>query len=271
MFWVEEDGCDWSGEDEVVAEASDDGTFYLPTPVTPARANHSYNGVLFEVEVPAKALEEVVVQGIVCGGEIGRFQIFLHRGQRMAELSRQAEYRWSRNWEKISEGELAADWRGLMLPLHNHVRIAPGEAVVFYVHSSLENDLGIAYQSYSTSRPIVADDNISIYPGYARIGSIPFDDEDMRHHHAWWRPGRGLAGGIQYRCIRKQWSCELHMEFPSTAFRTAVFTFLMIAQLRPESLPGQLPTEALWMILEQLDWRDWPRDDRVPSRRRSIE
>ena len=106
------------------------------------------------------------------------------------------------------------------------------------------------------SQRIVGDGNISIYPGQARVGPDPFNNErEEQNFWGWYRGPRGLAGAIRYRCIRRKWSPELHGMFPS-AFQDVVMTIHMIAMLREECGLSHLPLETLWMIVEKLDWRD---------------
>jgi hypothetical protein len=50
------------------------GEVVLRTAIPPQHANHSFNGLLFDVR--ATGIEDVVLRGVVVGGEIGRYNIY---------------------------------------------------------------------------------------------------------------------------------------------------------------------------------------------------
>ena len=45
----------------------------------------------------------------------------------------------------------------------------------FYCHSSLQDDLGIQYQSYNKNDVVAEDDYLRVHPGLGHTGSEPFD------------------------------------------------------------------------------------------------
>ena len=47
----------------------------LTTPVTPSQSNHSYNGILFDVQ--AKGPHEVIIKSLCVGGMLGRVRVFV--------------------------------------------------------------------------------------------------------------------------------------------------------------------------------------------------
>jgi hypothetical protein len=96
-----------------------------------------------------------------------------------------------------------------------------------YCHSSLPDDLGIQYQSYSQNAVVAQDDFVSILPGLGHTGNEPFDD-----HHGWYRSYRGLAGTIKYHAKWKGWNCNEHYQF-STPLKDAVMTMLLAEKRSP--------------------------------------
>jgi len=99
---------------------------------------------------------------------------------------------------------------------------------------------------------VAKDPCVCVYPGQARCGIQPFEEPDQ--YGGWWRSVRGFSGTIVYRAIKKVWSPKTHKEFPPK-FRRIVLVLFMLCE-RPDCIFHQLPPEALFQILESMEW-DW--------------
>merc|ERR1711991_551674 len=173
-------------------------------------------------------------------------------------------YKSDTDWTLAGSGTHETARRGANLPLEQPLEVQPGDTAAIYIHTTGQHDRGIAYQSYSRlDQRIAGDENLTLYPGQARIGSNPFAVVEGQEVEAaglwgWYRAPRGLAGAVRYRCRRRRWTPESHVVFPAP-FRAAVETVMQIATLRETSPWSRLPLETIFHIFEQLDWRDWPR------------
>ena len=117
------------------------------------------------------------------------------------------------------------------IKFNRSVVLQPHQKRALYCHSSLPDDLGIQYQSYSRDQIIAEDQFISLLPGLGHTGSEPFDD-----HHGWYRSYRGLAGTVKYHAKWKGWSPLEHRIFPRH-LQDAVMTMLM-CEKRESSNPN---------------------------------
>merc|ERR1711991_797251 len=125
-------------------------------------------------------------------------------------------YKSDTDWTLAGSGTHETAWRGANLPLEQPLEVQPGDTAAIYIHTTGQHDRGIAYQSYSRlDQRIAGDENLTLYPGQARIGSNPFAVVEGQEVEAaglwgWYRAPRGLAGAVRYRC-RRPWrlSCRL--------------------------------------------------------------
>lgn len=90
------------------------------------------------------------------------------------------------------------------------VKLLPGSKVGVYIHSSLPDDLGIQYQSYTQGTDIVGlSEHLVIWPGLGHTSNIPFDDQE-----GWYRSWRGFCGAVGYKANLKGWTTAEHHKFP---------------------------------------------------------
>ena len=220
-----------------------EGRLRLATRVRPSNANHSFNGIMFDLQ--NIGIDDVLVAGLCFGGEIGNYQIFAHMEGSCLECVRDADA-----WKLIDEG--------FSNPSPNHfveiaapIRLSAGKIMALYVHSSLQNDRGIMYNAYRGPE-CGANDDLRILSGVARLGVTPFGAG------GWYRQNRGFAGTVEYRRCRLTWNFRDHKRF-SLEMRRAIFTMLLCHN-RSDCIVSLLPYECLYHILEHLYWRDWPQD-----------
>ena len=188
----------------------------LDTPVQPRQADHSYNGVVFDIE--ASSCHEITVTSIWLGGMLGKVRAFTmataepwHKGDFQRKIRRCGwnninDVLSAEDWKEVGCQRLAAAWNGTReLVLDAPVRIMPGETRGFYVHSGLPDDLGIQYQSYHGQEELVARDQfLTVIPGIGHTGSVPFEN-----HHGWYRAIRGPCGAFQYTATLRTWTAQV--------------------------------------------------------------
>lgn len=127
------------------------------------------------------------------------------------------------------------------------MKILPHRRRGLYCHSSLPDDLGIQYQSY-TKHSIVAEDQfIQVLPGLGHTGSVPFDDV-----HGWYRSYRGLAGSLKYHSVWKGWNVFEHQLFPQP-LKNAVLVMLMAQNRRYAQLTSSSSSSANSEVVNPLE------------------
>ena len=119
----------------------------IDTPVQPRQADHSYNGVVFDVR--ANSAHELVINSIWLGGMLGTVRVFAmlsgpwHQGQFEHKIRRCGWNNYNdvldrSDWEEVGCQHLPAAWDSSReVQLSKPVRIGPGETRGFYVHSGL--------------------------------------------------------------------------------------------------------------------------------------
>ena len=86
------DGINEEAEEADDAEEEGEETHIVSTPVTAAMADHSYNGILFDIE--AKSPFEVDITSIFVGGMLGRLRVFARDGPLETDDSENDSGRW---------------------------------------------------------------------------------------------------------------------------------------------------------------------------------
>lgn len=266
-------------EENELQKKKEDTKYVLNTPVTAAQANHSYNGIIFDIK--SKCLEIDIIS-ISIGGMLGRVRIFCRdRPWKESEANIPDSYYARRHYgsrESISRTgwSLVCDMPNLQASWDKHheiildrpIHLLPHSCHGIYIHSDLPDDLGIQYQSYGKDSIVAQDDHISIYPGMGHTSCEPFDEQ-----HGWYRPWRGPCGSFTYTARHKGWTISTHRIFPIEV-RNAAFAMLL-CQLRLERMQEvdlkrkqnsrrslslgpslSLPRFVIYYILEFMNW-DW--------------
>ena len=243
----------------------------LETRVAPKNADHSYSGVIFDLE--CKGPHEVTVHSISIGGMLGRVRIFVRDRPWEADKPRERQsihHYWAttgklskHGWTLITDRVCKASWdKAQEIILDTPIILLPHSRRGIYLHSNLpdDTDLGIQYQSYRKDDIVAEDEILTIHPGLGHTGSTPFDEE-----HGWYREYRGPAGCISYKYRLKSWSPRENIMFPRD-FRDAVFTMLLCQhkEVLHNSLSGgkstfatslfSLPTFVIYHIIEFCNW-----------------
>jgi len=203
--------------------------YSLTTDITAAEANHSYNGIIFDIQCIGPY--EINILSISIGGMLGRIRIYARDRPWSANTITPTTNQWwahqespsREGWELVVDKFYRPSWdRHIEIKLNKPIKLLPHTRRGFYCHSSLPDDLGIQYQSYQNKDNKVAESQyVIIYPGLGHTGSIPFDDT-----HGWYRSYRGLAGSISYTAEWKGWSPFEHHIFPNE-LKQSVLTLLL--------------------------------------------
>ena len=255
------------------------------TEIGPADADHSYSGIVFDVE--AKGSTEVVIDAVHVAGMLGEVSIFASGGSWAGRPSNRRSRGRRCGWGQVNDalvksdfdlvypesratpqgrrqGRQQASWdEPVRIQLARPVRILPGGCSAIYIHSSLPDDLGIQYRSTMDPDEVTLEnDHLRIMPGVGHTGSRPFD---TRRGYGWYRANRTLCGSVEYRQLERVWRVAEHAEFPMP-LRAAVFTMLCANQ-RAGCVLSLLPVELLLALLEagRLSWDAFPP---LPARKR---
>lgn len=235
--------------------------FSLSTLIPASRADHSYNGVIFNIA--SKGAFEVTIKSIHLAGMLSMVRIFAR--DRAWDMRRDDEapsfsgHWWahrenvsSQGWKEVAAQVCSPSWdRPTEIKFHTPVTLLPHEVLGFYCHSALPDDLGIQYQSFVKDGVVAEDDVIRVTPGVGHTGSVPFDETN-----GWYRAYRGPAGSFSYTCRLKGWSPFTHKIFPQP-FRHSVKELLLVNnRVCKQNLLSSLPPFVLYYIMEFAHW-DW--------------
>ena len=176
--WLERERLNraWERREAAMAKSIVGEPQQVATAVAPKDADHSFSGIVFDVE--AKGSTEVIVDAVHVGGMLGEVSVFASRqswagpkleGRYASRDPREMKGRRC-SWNAKNDALTKTDWRmvyptntssllargGRLCPswdvphrieLAEPVVIPPGETRGLYLHSSLPDDLGIQYRS----------------------------------------------------------------------------------------------------------------------------
>ena len=170
------------------AESENEGTVVLDTPTTAEQADHSYNGIIFDVA--CNGPYEVDLLSIFIAGMLSRVRIFARVGPWEDEKAEPmpGQIWWAhrekvsqRGWVRVADQFCRPSWdKPVEIKFDIPVKLLPHQRRGLYCHSGLPDDLGIQYQSYPKEACIAQDNMITVLPGLGHTGSEPFDET-----HGW--------------------------------------------------------------------------------------
>lgn len=228
----------------------------LTTQKTPQGAEHSFNGVMFDVE--AKGSYEVVLDSVHVGGMLGHMRVYACWGSwtgdptstRHRGYGHQYDVRDQEHWKLVASVRCKPMWNSTTeVQFDQKVRLLPGQRRAIYVHSALPDDLGLQYHTTrGNERDAVDEDEfVALYPGVGHTSSTPFDRD-----YGWYRHPRCLAGKLGYSARLRTWTPKYHAEFPDPlkgALRT-----MLLAQGRGDCVLHQLPVDLIFQVMEKCEW-----------------
>lgn len=177
---------------------------------TPGNPDHTYSAVGFNIhKLPGG--DVVRIKGFSVGGHLGRMRVYVMMNEQ-CHLHRENESAWTCIYDKRHK---SAWKKNTNLMFDKPVIVPPAQNAAFYIHSDMQNDLGLKYRSCNDGI-VHEDDHIAITRGFAHTSPIPFDPQ-----HGWFREYRVLSGSVFYDVMPIRWTNFCHDIFPSM-FREGV-------------------------------------------------
>jgi hypothetical protein len=254
--------------------ASIDGTARLWTAVAPAQADHSFSGVMFDVE--ALGNWEVTLTSVWLAGQLGSVSVFAASGGWCSDDGHDdaflqqvlARCGWGSpndvinpsRWELVAQERRAVSWSTpVEIRLTQAVRVLPGRRVGIYCHSDAPNDGGLIYHSCGRASELAASEHVRLLPGLGHTSAVPFDVDS-----GWWAASlqrlRGPAGALSYGFRRRYWSATQDSKAMPRTLRAAA-RVLLLCQARGISggggVLGLLSKDIVTDILERFVTWDW--------------
>ena len=142
---------------KLAANPIDTDSKVVMTPVSAAQANHSYNGIIFDIESPGPY--EVEIISFQIAGMLGRVRVFARdRPWETDNDDRRNPNHWwahaesisTTGWYPVADEICSPSWdKPREIRLNAPVRLLPHSRVGFYLHSGLPDDLGIIITTFT--------------------------------------------------------------------------------------------------------------------------
>ena len=183
--------------------------------------DHTFNGVMFDVEVlDRRPVQALVVDSIHVRGGLGQMSVWcVEGGRRGVEEKPNA---WTRHFSRHVE----ASWRDFTsLKLEPPLILLPGKTYGLYVHSADQGDDGVVYDN-QRDEICHEDDYIRVFPGLAHLSPDPFG-ADGPWWGSPWRRRRAFVGKLSYGARYVLWRPvpAAHTRFDPTFRRGVVAAF----------------------------------------------
>lgn len=239
------------------AKAALEGCLSVSSFVAPLRANHAFNGIVFDIR--NRGSVPVRVSGFWVSGCLGRVRIY---GTKRYGESSQGLHTSAESWVELVNGVFPKSWTvpiAMVCRSDWDMLLEPGEQRGIYIHSASRatwgqrSTGGIRYHSvWSATEVAGRGEHLEILPGKGHTSPVPFDSS----YHAAFRSQRSFAGRISYVVALPAWQPHrnIHLQWPPQ-FRHGVLSLLLahrrLGRIAPRKL-GKLPKEVLWSIIEFL-------------------
>jgi len=211
--------------------------------------DHTFNGVMFDVEVKFdRPVSCVIVDSVFVRGGLGEMSVWYAKGGFGGKEEDMDA------WAPCYSRKHKPSWRDFdRLELDYPMVLEPGEVYGIYVHSAEYGDDGIVYDN-QRSEICHEDDFIVVYPGLAHLAPRPFSG-DGPWWGSPWRRRRTFVGKLSYGARYILWGPKSNAAFSGT-FRNgcaAAFAALTMGW-------GGLPSDCVLYILHlaRFDWYDTP-------------
>ena len=183
--------------------------------------DHTFNGVMFDVEVlDRRPVQALVVDSIHVRGGLGQMSVWcVEGGRRGVEEKPNA-------WTQAFSRHVNASWRDFTsLKLEPPLILLPGKTYGLYVHSADQGDDGVVYDN-QRDEICHEDDYIRVFPGLAHLSPDPFG-ADGPWWGSPWRRRRAFVGKLSYGARYVLWRPvpAAHTRFDPTFRRGVVAAF----------------------------------------------
>jgi len=229
--------------------------------------DHTYAGVMFDVQCKPAALQYLEVSALWVRGDLGPITVWATPDSFEGKTT--CEDLWEMRVESLVPGDKINGWtllyagnhqpsRDQLMPMHlqHPLRLAPGSSCGMYIHSQLVGDDQIVYDNLRHPRRGRSDCFLDIMPGLAHLCPTPFSSEltngVRRLRIQPWRTQREFVGRLTYGIRWLMWNPDVHTRMPVT-FQRLVKIVLMCAR-RPESPMFLLNTDQVMYILNKCNW-----------------
>jgi len=241
---------------EVDAFVLDRKEIWIRTPVQPHETNHTFNGIMGNLQSITK-YPTLEILGFMVAGVLGPTKVLVCENSWKAEENLKNTGPNPQAWTEIYSADLVGsrDLRKCtFIQLPQPIVLLPQQVKGFYIHCQTNHDESLAYHSHFSSEEstLCEDGLISISTGLAKVGPTPFGPSPFGRNG--WRDRRAFCGSIVYRPKKMQWSAETHDSFPVN-FQNVV-SFLFVEWEKEGSIFNILACEDLSAIVEYFDW-DW--------------
>ena len=183
--------------------------------------DHTFNGVMFDVEVlDRRPVQALVVDSIHVRGGLGQMSVWcVEGGRRGVEEKPNA-------WTRAFSRHVNASWRDFTsLKLEPPLILLPGKTYGLYVHSADQGDDGVVYDN-QRDEICHEDEYIRVFPGLAHLSPDPFG-ADGPWWGSPWRRRRAFVGKLSYGARYVLWRPvpAAHTRFDPTFRRGVVAAF----------------------------------------------
>ena len=183
--------------------------------------DHTFNGVMFDVEVlDRRPVQALVVDSIHVRGGLGQMSVWCVEGGRRGVEEKPAA--WTRHFSR----HVNASWRDFTsLKLEPPLILLPGKTYGLYVHSADQGDDGVVYDN-QRDEICHEDEYIRVFPGLAHLSPDPFG-ADGPWWGSPWRRRRAFVGKLSYGARYVLWRPvpAAHTRFDPTFRRGVVAAF----------------------------------------------
>ena len=238
------------------------------------RQDHSYAGVMFNVQCKPAALQYLEVSALWVRGDLGPITVWATPDS--FDGKETCEDLWETSVDSLAPGDKINGWtlvyagnhepsRATLVPMHLQLplRLAPGSSCGMYIHSRLVGDDQIVYDNLRHQRLGRSDRFLDISPGLAHLCPTPFSSARTNGVRQLrlppWRTQREFVGRVAYGIRWLLWNPEVHSQLPVT-FQRLVKVVLMCAR-RPESPLFLLNTDQVMYILNKCSWWSFAADE----------
>jgi len=226
--------------------------------------DHTFSGIMFDIHCKDDLpMEYIEIREIWVRGNLGPMTVWTTPNT--FQNKRQSR----REWKLVHNKRHCPSMQKLKsLKIEPPIRMRNGESLGMYVHSGLNDDMGIVYNN-RRGNVTFEDPHMTILPGYAHISNDPFSAFGYWGGGSW-RANREFVGRVTYGVKWMLWNpCKkVHHKFPE-GFKQMILTLLMCHR-RKESPLKKLPHVVLYYIFNMLPW-DWAGEVDVKKKIKKIE